>query len=193
MERVRTFSQGKSLTWADLESFDDDGYRYELLDGTLLMSPSPRPIHQRVVARLLAVLSVHCPRDLEVLPAPVDVLLAEDTVLIPDILVGRRGDFTERGLVGPPVLAVEVISRSSRLIDQKLKPAKLADAGCPNYWLVDPNVPDMRCFSLSESDAAYAERVHLIGDKVTELYEPYRVALSADYLVADYPDEGLTT
>ena len=137
MGRVRTFSQGKSLTWADLESFDDDGYRYELLDGTLLMSPSPRPIHQRVVARLLAVLADHCPRELEVLPAPVDVLLSEDTVLIPDSVVGRWGDFTERGLTGPPVLAIEVISRSSRLIDTKLKPAKLADAGCPHYWVVE--------------------------------------------------------
>ncbi|HEY4453181.1 MAG TPA: Uma2 family endonuclease [Pseudonocardiaceae bacterium] len=189
MERVRTFSQGKALTWADLESFDDDGYRYELLDGTLLMSPSPRPIHQRVVARLLAVLSVHCPRDLEVLPAPVDVLLAEDTVLIPDIVVGRRDDFNERGLIGAPVLAVEVISRSSRLIDQKLKPARLAAAGCPNYWIVDPNVPEMRCFTLSGGDGEYAERVHLTGEKSTELHEPYRVELSAAYLVADYPDE----
>jgi Uma2 family endonuclease len=189
MGRVRTFSQGRPLTWADLESFDDDGYRYELLDGTLLMSPSPRPIHQRVVARLLTVLGEHCPRDLEVLPAPVDVLLADDTVLIPDIVVGRRGDFNERGLVGPPVLAVEVISRSSRLIDLQLKPARLAVAGCPNYWVVDPNVPEMRCFSLSGTDTGYAERVLIVGDQVSEINEPYPVRLSAHYLVADYPDD----
>ena len=92
MERVRSFSQGRPLTWADLESFDDDGYRYEIVDGTLLMSPSPRPLHQRVVARLLTVLGEHCPRDLEVLPAPVDVVLADDTVLIPDVVVGRRAE-----------------------------------------------------------------------------------------------------
>jgi Uma2 family endonuclease len=187
MERVRTLPQGRPLTWADLESFDDDGYRYEILDGTLLMSPSPRPIHQRVVARLLTVLGEKCPRDLEVLPAPVDVMLADDTVLIPDVVVGRRADFNQRGLVGPPMLAIEVISYSSRLIDLRLKPARLAVAGCPNYWVIDPNVPELRCFVLA--DDGYAERVVMRGDQVTELTEPYPVRISAEYLVADYPDE----
>ena len=187
MERVRSFSQGRPLTWADLESFDDDGYRYEIVDGTLLMSPSPRPLHQRVVARLLTVLGEHCPRDLEVLPAPVDVVLADDTVLIPDVVVGRRADFGPRGLMGAPTLEVEVIPRSSRLIDTRLKPARLAQANCPHYWVVDPNVPEIRCFSLG--DACYAERVVLLGEKVTELIEPYPVRVSAEYLVADYPDD----
>ena len=184
MGRVRTFSQGKSLTWADLESFDDDGYRYELLDGTLLMSPSPRPIHQRVVARLLAVLSVHCPRELEVLPAPVDVLLAEDTVLIPDIVVGRRDDFTERGLIGPPVLAVEVISRSSRLIDQKLKPAKLADAGCPNYWIVDPNPERPSITAHQLADGVYREASTAAGSEQFVADIPFPVRISPAGLVA---------
>ncbi|HEX3790488.1 MAG TPA: hypothetical protein VHW44_21665 [Pseudonocardiaceae bacterium] len=47
----------------------DDGYRYELVDGVLLMSPAPRPVHQRVVARLLVALTSGCPREWEVLPA----------------------------------------------------------------------------------------------------------------------------
>jgi Uma2 family endonuclease len=90
--------QGRPLTWADLETFPDDGYRYELVDGALLMSPSPRPVHQRVVARLLGALTPGCPRDWEVLPAPVDVVLADDTVLIPDVVIGfqRRAGFQRR-------------------------------------------------------------------------------------------------
>ncbi|MBO0840843.1 MAG: Uma2 family endonuclease, partial [Sciscionella sp.] len=151
----------------------------------LLMSPSPRPVHQRVVARLLTVLAVHCPRELEVLPAPVDVKLADDTVLIPDVVVGRRSAFTDRGLIGPPVLAIEVISRSSKLIDTQLKPARLAIAECPHYWVVDPTVSQMRCFALSGGE--YVERAVITGEHITELAEPYPVRVSADYLVADYP------
>lgn len=104
MGHVPVFSHthAASLTRADLESLPDDGYRYELVDGVLLMSPSPRPVHQRAVARLLAALGENCPREMEVLPAPVDVELAEDTVLIPDVVVGLRERFGERGLVGLP-------------------------------------------------------------------------------------------
>jgi Uma2 family endonuclease len=186
MGHVPVFSHAEPLTRSDLESLPDDGYRYELVDGVLLMSPSPRPVHQRAVARLLAALTENCPRELEVLPAPVDVALAEDTVLIPDVVVGLREQFGERGLIGAPVLAVEVISRSSRLIDTQLKPARLAEAGCPHYWVVDPNVPRLQVFNL-EGDH-YAEHVTVVGEEVAELKEPYEIRLSADYLVTPYLD-----
>lgn len=184
MGSVPVFSHAGPLTRADLESLPDDGYRYELVEGVLLMSPSPRPIHQRAVARLLTVLTVHCPPEFEVLPAPVDVTLAEDTVLIPDVLVGERTRFTERGLTGAPVLSVEVISRSSRLIDTKLKPARLAEAGCPHYWVVDPNLPQVRCYLLV--DGAYQEQTVVTGDEVADLDQPFPIRLCAEDLVAAY-------
>lgn len=188
MGHVPVFSHTHAapLTRADLESLPDDGYRYELVDGVLLMSPSPRPVHQRAVARLMTALSENCPREMEVLPAPVDVELAEDTVLIPDVVVGLRERFNERGLVGAPVVAVEVISRSSRLIDTQLKPARLAEAGCPFYWVVDPNVPRLQVFRLEGS--RYSLVADVVGEEVAELSEPYEVRLSADYLVAPYVD-----
>lgn len=141
MEAIPAFSSGRPLTKADLESMPDDGHRFELVDGVLVMSPSPRPLHQRAVARLLVALTRNCPADLEVLPAPVDVVLADDTVLIPDVIVGKRENFTLRGLDGPPVLAIEVHSPSTRLVDLELKRARLELAGCPHYWLVDPDTP----------------------------------------------------
>ncbi|WP_371856683.1 Uma2 family endonuclease [Gandjariella thermophila] len=164
----------------------DDGHRFELVDGVLLMSPSPRPLHQRVVARLLAALTAGCPRDLEVLPAPVDVVLADDTVLIPDIVVGRRAEFTERGLMGPPVLAVEVFSPSTRLIDAELKRARLQEAGCPHYWLVDPGVPAMRCLALVGS--GYAEVASAQDTEFVKVDQPYPVSINPASLVAPYPE-----
>ena len=181
---VPVFPHGDHFTRRDLESIRDGRHRYELVDGTLLMSPSPRPVHQRVVARLLTALIGVCPRDCEVLPAPVDVVLADDTVLIPDIVMGRRLDFTERALVGPPVLAVEVVSPSSRLIDRHLKPARLALAGCPHYWIVDPDIPELTCMKLREGK--YVTIIQARGDHPVAISEPVLLKISPSGLVSSY-------
>ncbi|MGC7098936.1 Uma2 family endonuclease [Amycolatopsis lurida] len=176
------FAHGDRLSRRDLELITDDRRRYELVDGTLLVSPSPRPLHQRVVARLLAALTPLCPADCEVLPAPVDVVLDDHTVLIPDVVIGRRDSFTERALVGIPVLAVEVVSPSSRHIDLHLKPARLAAAGCPHYWVIDPGVPRLSCFRLTGDGYALAgEGDH---DEPVVLTEPYPLTLRAADLVS---------
>lgn len=185
MNGVPAFPGGRPLTRADLESMPDDGHRYELVDGVLLMSPSPRPVHQRAVARLLVALVAACPPELEVLPAPVDVILADDTVFIPDVVVGHRSAFTDQGLVGAPVLAVEVLSRRTRLVDLELKRARFEEAGCPNYWLVDPGEPWLRCLALRGGRYVTAASAH--GDDVVELDEPFPVRLSPEDLVADHP------
>jgi Uma2 family endonuclease len=184
MGNVPAFASGRPLTWADLESMPDDGHRYELSDGVLIVSPSPRPIHQRAVARLLVALLADCPKDLEVLPAPVDVVLAQDTVFIPDIVIGLRENFTSRALMGPPVLAVEVHSPSTRLIDLELKRVRLQEAGCPHYWLVDTEIPQLRCLALR--DGVYVEVAVSQGDKPVFLDQPYPIRLSAESLVSDW-------
>jgi Uma2 family endonuclease len=117
METVTTLPRSRPLTRADLEQVPDDGHRYELLDGALVVTPAPVPRHQRVVANLLVQLRTTCPHALEVLTAPLDVALRDDTVLQPDVLVARRSDFTETDLPVAPLLAVEVLSPSTRLID----------------------------------------------------------------------------
>lgn len=184
MGTVPAFGHHEPLTRSDLESVPDDGHRYELVDGVLLMSPSPRPLHQRVVARVLLAVLRECPRDCEALPAPVDVVLADDTVLIPDVVVGRRRDFTERALVGTPVLAVEVISPSSRLIDTELKRARLAAAGCPHYWLIDPFEPSVLCLALRAG--GYVTVAKALKDDPITLTEPFAVSLNPADLVSDY-------
>jgi Uma2 family endonuclease len=178
------FAHGDRLTRRDLELITDERRRYELVDGTLLVSPSPRPLHQRVVARLLAALTPLCPADCEVLPAPLDVVLDDHTVLIPDVVIGKRDTFTDRALVGVPILAVEVISPSSRHIDLHLKPARLAAAGCPHYWVIDPGVPRVSCFRLRND--AYELAGEGQDDEPVSLTEPYAVTLRASELISPH-------
>ena len=131
MAVMTTLPHGRPLTRADLAGMPDDGHRYELVDGVLVVSPSPRPRHQRVVGELFVLLRAACPADLEVFVAPLDVVLAEDTLLIPDLLVTRRSDLDETSLPAAPVLAVEVLSPSTRRVDLMLKRSRCEAAGVP--------------------------------------------------------------
>lgn len=175
MAVVTTLPFGQPLTRADLEAMPDDGHRYELLDGSLIVTPSPSYSHQDVVGHLHLTLSAACPPDLKVLLAPFDVVLAEDTVLIPDLIVARRADFTSRDLPGPPLLAIEVLSPSTSRIDRTLKRSRLEAAGCPAYWVIDPLEPSITVWELVEE--RYVDRAHAVGSETVVLDKPFRVAL----------------
>lgn len=126
----------------DLAHFPDDGVRYELVDGALLVSPAPAPRHQDVVGALYRLLFAAAPPDLKVFLAPFDVRLSATRLLQPDLVVVRRTDMTHRGLVGLPLLAIEVLSPATRAVDRTLRRLALEPAGVPSYWPVDPDVPE---------------------------------------------------
>src|SRR5215475_6076015 len=86
MPRVREW------TVDDLASLPDDGLRYELVDGSLLVTPAPCPPHQRAVLGLAVVLRACCPAGMETFIAPVDYQPDKGNSLRPDILVVRRED-----------------------------------------------------------------------------------------------------
>ncbi|MEI2779212.1 MAG: Uma2 family endonuclease [Tetrasphaera sp.] len=152
---MTTLPRSRPLTRDDLNAMPDDGHRYELLDGSLIVTPAPSRAHQRVLARLHLVLASAIPRNLEMLFAPFDVVLAADTVLQPDLLIARRADFTPRDLPVAPLLAVEILSPSTRRIDLHTKRARYEAAGCPSYWVVDPDDPAIIAWELR--DGQYAE------------------------------------
>lgn len=170
------------ITRAELDAMPDDGRRHELLDGILLVTPAPAPMHQVAAARLARVLGNAAPAGLEVLPAPLDVVLAKDTIVQPDVLVARFSDLTDRDLPTAPLLAVEVLSPSTRRYDLLLKRARYEAAGTPSYWVVDPGVPSIIAWELR--DGVYAEAGRATGDEPLELTEPYAVRIVPADLVA---------
>jgi Uma2 family endonuclease len=151
----------------------DDGHRYELVDGTLIVTPAPRPIHQRAVLRLAVLLSPSCPPDLEVFVAALDVVISDITVMQPDVLVARRADLTDRNLPAPPVLAVEVLSASTRHIDLGTKRLAFEAAGVASYWIVDPDEPSLTAFELERGE--YREVARVVGDDGWQATLPFAV------------------
>ncbi|MEZ5210629.1 Uma2 family endonuclease [Gordonia sp. (in: high G+C Gram-positive bacteria)] len=179
--QVRGLPYGRPLTNADLDSMPDDGHRYELIDGVLIVSPAPRLRHQRVSMRLSVVLFNACPDDIEVLAAPFDVVLAGDSTMQPDLIVTRTEHPTERNLPVAPLLAIEILSRSTRTFDLLLKKDRLARAGCPHYWVVDPDEPSITAWTLR--DGEYVVVAEATGDRPFAVTDPFPVAFTPSDLV----------
>lgn len=173
--------RGRSLTRADLATMPDDGHRYELLDGVLIVSPAPRRLHQRAVGRLFLALNEVCPSELELLFAPFDVVLADDTVIQPDLVIAPRDAYTDRELPAAPLLAIEVLSPSTRGIDLLLKKDRLRRADCRHYWVVDPDEPSIIAWALDGDD--YREIGRAVGEATLELTGPLTVSLTPADLV----------
>jgi Uma2 family endonuclease len=166
----------RPLTYDDLAAMPDDGRRYELVDGVLLVSPAPSRMHQRVVRRLLLLLDPITPPDWELFTAPFDVVIDEHTSFEPDLVLARMSDLTPRNLPAPPVLAIEVLSPSTRTIDLTTKHTRLRDFGCAHYWVVDPDAPSVVAWELIGGE--YVEGGQAIGEETLTVERPFRVEIT---------------
>jgi Uma2 family endonuclease len=116
--------------------------RYELVDGELLVTPSPGFGHQRAVARLLIALGLYCERERVGTPltSPFDVELEPETITQPDIFVLSADEGHRLQHEGLPafslLLTVEVLSPSSSRHD-RVRKRPLYQRNVPEYWIVD--------------------------------------------------------
>jgi Uma2 family endonuclease len=145
---------GRPFTVAELDRMPDDGRRYELLDGALIVSPRPTTIHQLVAGRLCGVLSRACPEDLCVVPEPA-VELGSQIEFDPDLVVVRMDQIGGAKFTEPPLLVVEIRSASTALIDLNRKKAAYDRFGVPSYWIVDPGPPQPELTVFELRDGAY--------------------------------------
>jgi Uma2 family endonuclease len=129
-------------TREEVLALPDDGKRYELLDGKLLVSPSPTGIHQRAVLklynRLYRYVDSHGLGAISIAPADLDFRSGQ--LLQPDLVVSANWEgreplhWTEFGV---PRLVVEVLSPSTALNDRNRKRLRYQESGVGEYWIVD--------------------------------------------------------
>jgi len=143
----------------DLREFPEDGNRYELLDGFLLVTPAPNYAHQVVATELAASLVQYVGTSGQARVAAIgEIERAPDTLLQPDILVVPASypiTMHWRKLAGW-WLAVEVLSRSSRVYDQQFKRNAYLALGVREVWLVDL---DARCVLASRREGPIDQRI----------------------------------
>jgi Uma2 family endonuclease len=169
--------QGREWTVDDLDLLPDNGQRYELFDGVLVVSPAPVPGHQRAVFALARLLYASCPPELEVFIAPLDFRPNRARSFQPDVLVARRDQVGEKNLSFPPVLAVEVLSNNSRSMDLVWKRAVYAACAVPHYWTFDPEpgAPKATFTAMELVNGVYRDAAHAVGEETVRVERPYPV------------------
>jgi Uma2 family endonuclease len=174
---------GEPFTIDDLDRMPDDGRRYELIDGMLIVSPAPNIRHQRVIIVIGSLLEHACPEHMVVF-ADVGVRVAENSALEPDVVVAHVDDTEGVRLTRPPLLVAEVLSPHSVLRDLNLKKAAYERSGIPSYWVIDPDLdrPSVRGFELD--DGSYTEVAHVTGGDRFRARKPFSVEIVPDRLVA---------
>ncbi len=132
----------KQWTVEEVQAFPSDGNRYELIDGELLVSPSPSWTHQEGVLQLAFRLMVYVKANpvAHIFVAPADVVYGTRTVVEPDVfavpLVGGRKPKTWAE-AGRLLLAIEVLSPGTARADRTLKRRLYQRQNVPEYWIVD--------------------------------------------------------
>ncbi len=172
------YAQGWSV--ADLDRLPEDGHRYELIDGVVQVSPSPSHKHQVIGNRLLRLLEDASPSGFQVTTA-VGVTIADDRYLIPDVLVVRGDHVRESDFQAEEVLlAVEVVSKSTRSMDRWHKPHLYAAGGIPAYWRIELDPLQVVAYELDTTgtageDAEYVEVARVQAGELFRAERPFAV------------------
>jgi Uma2 family endonuclease len=169
----------------DLERLPvDNGQRYELVDGTLLMSPMPAIPHVRATNRLRRLLERQAPDEFEVGQDAGVTIGGPYTYFVPDIFVVRASAYDGDGKEfdhADILLVVEVISPSSSSIDQVLKRHYYARVRVASYWIVDQRARTLTALRLDGD--AYREEAVVQAGTTWQTEEPFPLSLDpADFL-----------
>jgi Uma2 family endonuclease len=150
-----TVTEKKKYTYEDYLKTPEDEI-YELIEGELLMTPSPIPKHQRISRELeFEILKFVKANDLgEVFYAPCDVYLDDENVIQPDILFiskERLNIIGEKNIQGAPDLVVEIISENTAYRDLVQKKKLYARFGVKEYWIVIPKEELIEVYILKDN------------------------------------------
>ena len=146
-----------SWTYEDYAALPDDGNRYEIVNGVLIMAPAPSPEHQEIILEIASYLRTHVKLTGRgrVFMAPIDVDLGSGNAFQPDLVVVLKAHLnkvTEKKIVGAPDMVVEVASPSTAAYDRLTKYEKYAQAGIPEYWIVKPKTRTVEVMVLEHGE-----------------------------------------
>ena len=131
------------ITRYDYEGMPQGPPYYQVIEGDLIMSPSPETFHQSIAGRIYSLILRFLEKKPlgEVFIAPLDVFLTDINIYQPDVVFvanRRRSMITEHGIEGAPDLVVEILSPGTARFDKGSKRKSYGRTGVKELWLVDP-------------------------------------------------------
>jgi Uma2 family endonuclease len=150
---IQTGKEPLHYTYQDYLTFPDD-FRCEIINGQVYdMTPSPTPRHQRVSGKIYRLTGNHLEEQAhtcQVFDAPLDVVIAEDQVVQPDVfIVCDRQKIQRTHISGAPDVVFEIVSPSTSLKDRREKMELYERSGVAEYFIVDPDAEFIEKFMSS--------------------------------------------
>ena len=163
---METLSVDTSKTWTAEEYLQlEENPNQQLLNGHLIMSPSPSRFHQKISILLSSTfLNFAKMNGDEVYAAPIDVHLDQKNVPQPDlvyILKDNLNKLSQRGIEGAPDLIVEIISPANSYLDRYEKKDLYRQFKVKEYWIVDPGNLTLEIYQLVREEYKLAQ--YLVG------------------------------
>ncbi|BCB86035.1 hypothetical protein Psuf_033480 [Phytohabitans suffuscus] len=175
---VHDHDSGSPWTIDDLKDFPDDaGHRYEIFDGSLLVTPHADVFHGGVANLLNRLLTRQAPDD-RIVGQSVGVSRKRTSYFVPDLFVVPKAAFDKGGDALDPadiLLVCEVLSPSNARQDLVLKRDEYAIAGIPLYWILDPNKRTLTVLELA-ADGRYREAAVVEPGRVWRTDKPFPLA-----------------
>lgn len=193
-EAVQELAPNRLLTAEDLAALPDDGNRYEIIGGNLIVSP-PTYRHQYVSIKLSSALDGYLTASGsgQAIAAPMDVHLSPNDVVQPDLLVvlAARADVIEnRGIMGAPDLVIEILSPSSYANDFLRKSRLYEQHGVREYWIVDPESETVSVQTLDGDRYAIGDELGRDDEPRSQVLDGFVLPLASIFLThADNPDQ----
>jgi Uma2 family endonuclease len=163
------------FTYDDYLALPDDGRRHELIDGEHFVTPSAERRHQELSLRLVTAVSGFVRRNRigVVYCAPLDVILSDTDVVEPDILYvsNERSEILGRWVHGAPDLVVEILSPSTRKVDEAIKRRLDGRVDVTQYWIVDPELEIVKVYRRAD-DGSFPRIAELARESADTLTTP---------------------
>lgn len=174
----------RPVTYEEWLGMGETNLPVDVVDGVVIVSPAPAGVHQTVVENVFKLLLGVCPAGTRAAVAPRDWVLWQLPLRVrqPDVMIIADDQARAPRLSEPPLLAVEVISPTSREQDLVHKPADYAEAGLQHLWLVDPALPEVVVRRWDGNE--WGEVGRAAGDEVLDVSDPVAVSLRPSDLLA---------
>ena len=144
------------VTRHDYQEMPEGPPYFQLIEGELVLSLSPKMFHQDIAGRIYAMILQFLEKKPlgEVFISPLDVFLSDVNVFQPDVIFvsnARRSILTEHGIEGAPDLVVEILSPGTARYDKGSKRKIYARTGVKELWIVDPELKSIQVYHLTRN------------------------------------------